>query len=534
MSAAKNLMPPVNHARMGPKVGTDTNLPQALLAAARRYGPWRHVAEDGTSGRLSYDRLLTRAFILARLLRKEGAADDKHIGLLLPTSVTMLVAFFGVLFTGRIATCLNFTAGGTAVLDACKIAQLKTILTSHLFVDRVQLAPMIESLEGAGLRVIYLEDMRGKARLADKIAGKASYLFRMLTAQHTPEQADKPAVILFTSGSEGAPKGVVLSHRNILGNIAQFTSVIDVGAWDKMFACLPMYHSFGLTVGALLPLYAGMPVFFYPSPLHYHDVPRLIRESKATLLLTTDTFLTGYAHAGKAEDFASLRYVVAGAEKLKEQTRRIWEDRFGKVIFEGYGVTETSPVISINTPDRFCPGSVGRILPQIDVRLNPVEGIAGGAELCVHGPNVMLGYMKADRPGMIQPLADGWHKTGDIVFIDPEGFLFIKGRIKRFAKVGGEMVSLALVEQAASQAYPGVLHAAVSVPHAHRGEAVVLLTERDGAEAEAIRQEIRAMGLSDLHMPRKILSVSKVPVLGSGKIDYINARVQALELLTKS
>ncbi len=531
MPDTRKPMPFMDPARKGAKVEMDNSLPRALMGAVRAYGAAAPIAQDGTGEALSYAALLSRIFVLRRLLKKEGALAAPRVGLMMPTSTTMLTAIFGVLFADRVATILNFTSGATAVLNACKIAELKTVLTSRVFVERVGLGPMIEAIEGAGVRVLYAEELAAKANRTDKIAAKLSFLFQKIAHRAAAKKANDPAVILFTSGSEGAPKGVVLSHKNILSNIAQFTAHIDVGAWDKMFACLPMYHSFGLTVGSFLPLLSGMRTVFYPSPLHYHEVPKMIRETKATILLTTDTFLTGYARMGEAADFASLRYIVAGAEKLKDQTRAIWEGLFGKVVFEGYGVTETAPVISVNTPEFYSQGSVGKVLPWIETALHPVEGIDCGAELWVRGPNVMLGYMKADAPGVIKPPKDGWHNTGDVVSLDEGGYLTIKGRIKRFAKIGGEMISLVAVEQVVSQICPGVLHAVVSVPHSRRGEAVVLLTEHEKIDPDAIRAEMRAQGLSDLSMPREILSVEKVPVLGSGKIDYITARIKALETL---
>lgn len=531
MSASKALMPSMDTNRKGAKVAIENTLPQALLAVSRTYAGTEAIVQDGTSGPVSYEALLTKIAVLGRLLKKASVTKEPRVGLMLPTSVTMLTSIFAVLFADRVATILNFTSGVSAVLNACKIAQLKGVITSRVFIERMNLGLMIEALESAGVRVFFVEELVAKATMFDKILAKLSMGLKKLTASPAPAKASDPAVILFTSGSEGAPKGVALSHRNILANIAQFTAHIDVGAWDKMFACLPMYHSFGLTVGSFLPLMSGMPTFYYPSPLHYHEVPKFIRETQATLLLTTDTFLTGYARMGAAEDFASLRYIVAGAEKLKEQTRAIWEGQFGKVIFEGYGVTETAPVISVNTPEDYSQGSVGKILPGIETSLRPVEGIDCGAELWVRGPNIMLGYMKADRPGVIQPPKDGWHNTGDVVSIDDSGFLSIKGRIKRFAKIGGEMISLVAVEQVVAQVCPGVLHAVVSVPHARRGESVVLLTEQESIDADEIRKGLRAQGLTDLYMPREILSVPKVPVLGSGKIDYITARVRALEIL---
>jgi acyl-[acyl-carrier-protein]-phospholipid O-acyltransferase/long-chain-fatty-acid--[acyl-carrier-protein] ligase len=331
--------------------------------------------------------------------------------------------------------------------------------------------------------------------------------------------ADDPAAILFTSGSEGTPKGVVLSHRNMLCNAAQAAARIDFGRTDKVFNTLPVFHSFGLTVGLVLPLVSGVPVFLYPSPLHYRVVPELVYGTNATILFGTDTFLSGYGRAAHPYDFRSVRYVLAGAESVKETTRRLWAEKFGLRILEGYGVTETAPALALNTPmfNRF--GTVGRLLPGIEARLDPVEGIEEGGRLFVRGPNVMLGYLKADRPGALVPPEDGWHDTGDIVTIDREGFVTIKGRAKRFAKIGGEMISLAAVEALASGLWPGSQSAVVAEPDPRRGERLVLVTEKQGATRAAFQAHAKARGASDLMMPTEVMVVDKLPLLGSGKAD---------------
>jgi len=525
MSQNKGLMPFMDANRRGAKVQVEETLIHAFLRARDARAVDDPIAQDAQGEPLTYDALLQQSAILSHLLGRMAQPDEQRIGLMMPTSMPMMTSFLAVQLLGRVATMLNFTAGVAAVLGACTIAQVRTVVTSRQFIERANLGLLVETLVAADLNVHYYEDLIGKIEPQDRQAEGGSEALASV-------RPDDPAVVLFTSGSEGAPKGVVLSHRNILSNIAQFTEQLDIGPWDKMFACLPMYHSFGLTVGTLLPLFSGVPTFFYPSPLHYHEVPRLIRETQSTLILTTDTFLTGYARMGKPEDFASLRYIIAGAEKLKDQTRHIWEGQFGKIIFEGYGVTETAPVVSVNAPDHYALGSVGRILPGIEVALHPVEGITCGAELWVRGPNIMLGYMKADAPGVLLPPKEGWHNTGDVVSIDENGFLTIKGRIKRFAKIGGEMISLVAIEQVASKVCPGVLHAVVSVPHARRGEAIVLLTEQEDFDADALRHALREHGMTELYMPREILFVSKVPVLGSGKLDFITARARAIELLS--
>ena len=288
-------------------------------------------------------------------------------------------------------------------------------------------------------------------------------------------------MILFTSGSEGTPKGVVLTHRNILANAAQAASRIDFHSGDKVFNVLPIFHSFGLTAGTVLPLISGVPVYFYPSPLHYRIVPELIYGSNATIIFGTDTFLGGYARTAHPYDFRSVRYCFAGAEPVKASTRETYMEKFGLRILEGYGVTETSPVISINTPMYNRSGTVGKIMPGMEYRLDPVPGIVDGGRLHVRGPNVMAGYLRAEKPGVLEAPQDGWHDTGDIVAIDEGGFVTIRGRAKRFAKIGGEMISLAAVEALAGELWKGSLAAVATVPDARKGERLVLVTDAGNA-----------------------------------------------------
>ena len=332
--------------------------------------------------------------------------------------------------------------------------------------------------------------------------------------------ADAPAAVLFTSGSEGAPKGVVLSHRNILANCAQVSAVTDFGPADRIVNAMPMFHAFGLTGGTLLPMFLGVRTFFYPSPLHYRIVPETIYDTEATIAFGTDTFLSGWARTAHPYDFRSVRMVFAGAEKLRADTRNLYFDRFGVRILEGYGVTEAGPVLALNTPMRNRFGTVGRLLPGIADRLVPVEGITAGGRLHVRGPNVMLGYLRAAAPGVLEPPPGGWFDTGDIVAIDDKGFVTILGRAKRFAKVGGEMVSLAAVEELVTGLWPDGLHAVLAQPDARKGERLVLVTTRRGAEPGALLAHAAARGTGEILVPRSIVAIDAMPLLGSGKIDY--------------
>ena len=344
-------------------------------------------------------------------------------------------------------------------------------------------------------------------------------------------RANEPAVVLFTSGSEGTPKGVVLSHRNLLANRHQLAAVVDITPRDIVLNALPVFHSFGLTGGLLLPLLSGVRTFLYPSPLHYRTVPELAYGLNATILFGTDTFLAGYARVADNYDFYACRYVFAGAERVKAETRKTWFDKFGIRILEGYGATETAPAIAVNTPMHFRAGTVGRLLPGIEHRLDAVPGIADGARLVVRGPNVMLGYLRAESPGVLQPPDGGWYDTGDIVAIDADGFVTIKGRAKRFAKVAGEMVPLGAVEEFVGKVWPDAAHAVVAIPDDKRGEQVVLVTDLKDAARAALVAAAREAGVPEMFVPRAIVKVAQVPILGTGKIDYVSAAKLAAQPL---
>jgi acyl-[acyl-carrier-protein]-phospholipid O-acyltransferase/long-chain-fatty-acid--[acyl-carrier-protein] ligase len=308
----------------------------------------------------------------------------------------------------------------------------------------------------------------------------------------------------------------------VLSNRHQLASVVDISPKDVVLNALPVFHSFGLTGGLLLPLLSGVRTFLYPSPLHYRTVPEIAYGINATILFGTDTFLAGYARVADTYDFYSVRYVFAGAERVKAETRRVWFEKFGIRILEGYGTTETSPALAVNTPMHFKAGTVGRLLPGIEHRLEPVDGISAGGRLFVRGPNVMLGYLRAERPGVLESPAGGWYDTGDIVELDPEGYVTIKGRAKRFAKVAGEMVPLGSVEEFIANVWPAAVHAVVSVPDAKRGEQLVLVTDHAEASRTALASAVRSAGLPEIFVPRSIAHVASVPLLGTGKIDYVS------------
>ncbi|MGA7786799.1 MAG: acyl-[ACP]--phospholipid O-acyltransferase, partial [Xanthobacteraceae bacterium] len=488
---------------------TDRTVIEALIEAAKLHGPGWIAVEDPVSGQLTYKRMLTAAAILGRKLMPL-APEGRALGVMLPTSNGAVVTLFAVMSAGRVPAMINFTAGATSVLAACRAAAVDTVITSRAFVEKGRLDNLVAQIEKQ-VRIVYLEDIRKTIGFPDKLSGLLHWKKPLV-----PRKPDDWAVILFTSGSEGLPKGVVLSHRNMLANVAQAAARIDFGREDKLFNVLPVFHSFGLTAGTVLPLVSGVSTYLYPSPLHYRTVPELVYGTCATVLFGTDTFLNGYARVANPYDFRSLRYVLAGAEPVKESTRLIYLEKFGLRVLEGYGVTECSPVMALNTPmfNKF--GTVGRLLPGMEAKLEKVEGVDEGGRLFIKGPNVMLGYLRADNPGVLEAPPEGWHDTGDIVAIDEQGFVAIKGRAKRFAKVGGEMVSLAAVEMLAAELWPNNATAVASIPDPRKGERLIMVTDKHGATRSEFLTYARSKHASELMFPAEIVVLDKLPMLGSG------------------
>jgi len=501
----------------------------ALLDARMRYGADTPILQDAERQPLTYGRLVLASVALGRALSRLTERGEA-VGVLLPNANAVAVTIFGLHAFGRVPAMLNFTMGADALVSACRTGKIRTVLTSRRFIALGRLERIAEGL-AEHVRLVNLEDVRKQVGLADKLCGVAvSRLPRLLRGRTAPPGS--PGAVLFTSGSEGTPKGVVLSHANFLGNVAQIAAVVEITGADRVVNPLPVFHSFGLTAGLFLPLLAGVPTCLYPSPLHYHAVAELVAELKATLLFATDTFLVGYARAAPERELESLRYAVAGAEPVRDSTRRLYLDRFDVRILEGYGATETAPVLAVNTPTHLRPGTVGRFLPGIEHRLEPVEGVSEGGRLLVRGPNVMLGYYLSDQPGALQPPPEGWHDTGDIVSVDGDGYVRIIGRAKRFAKIGGEMISLAAVEANASRLWPEDAHAAVALPDLRKGERIVLLTSRAGARREEFITFAHAHGISELTVPRIVLWVEEIPTLGSGKADYAAVKRMAENALS--
>lgn len=500
--------------------------PGTVLAAVQETAqrqPRHVILEDASHAWLTYRRLMTGVRVLAagwpRILGPDPNNQSARVGILLPNVNTMPVVLLSLWAAGKVPAILNFSTGAATMATCARLAQLPVILTSRQFLERAKLD--IRPLEQAGIRLVYLEEVRASVTRWQKIRGLIATLsHRPLGGTMNPEET---AVLLFTSGSEGTPKGVKLSHRNLLANIRQMLAITDMTDADRLFNALPLFHSFGLTVGLLLPLMRGLYTFLYPSPLHYRMIPSAIYDRNCTILLGTNTFLNGYARKAHPYDFRGLRYLFAGAEKLQEATATYWARQFGIRILEGYGATECSPVIAVNTPQAPRFGSVGRLMPAMECRFESMEGVPEGGRLLVRGPNIMQGYVNPDADAKFQALG-GWYDTGDLARMDEDGFLVLLGRLKRFAKVSGEMVSLTAVEEALAGAFPKYgLRCQVAVlsrPDEDKGEALIAVTNEHKLTLEEIRATIKAKGMTNLCVPRELKHVREIPKLGTGKINH--------------
>ncbi len=496
-----------------------TNFFDSFLQAIDRFGAKTPLIEDLNEKEENYKELLKKSLALGRIACKVSDAGEA-VGVLMPNVTNTVALILGMSAFDRIPAMLNYTAGSNGIQNACHAAQVKTVISSRAFIAKAKLEPVIDALEG--LNIIYLEDLRTQFGIMDK-------LWLMLFALHFPKavmhkaKPDDTGVILFTSGSEGKPKGVALSHRNVLSNIAQINAILDFNPTDKFLMALPIFHAFGFT-GSMLTVLNGIKIMVFPSPLLYKIIPETIYDKRCTVLFSTNTFLKQYAKFAHPYDFNHTRYVIAGAEKLNEEVRELYLEKFGRRILQGYGSTECSPVLAVNTPMANLNGSVGQFVPGLQYKCEPVPGIQEGGTLMVKGPNIMQGYYLYDNPGVLVPPPDGWYDTGDIVEVDEKGYCHIKGRAKRFAKVAGEMVSLETVEAIANAASPEHQHAAVTQPDPQRGEMIVLATTDSELKREHLLTSAQTLGSTELAIAKRLLLIDEVPVLGTGKTDYTSLK----------
>jgi acyl-[acyl-carrier-protein]-phospholipid O-acyltransferase/long-chain-fatty-acid--[acyl-carrier-protein] ligase len=496
----------------------------AFLDAKATFGPRYRLVEDVRMQEESYGSLLRMAVGMARLLRR-CTAECEIVGVMTPNAAPTLALILGLSALKRVPAMLNYTAGAEGLRAACSAAGIKNIIASRAFLDRARLGPLLAQM--SEVRIHYLEDLKESLGFIDKLSIFVQQFMPGLIT--VAQRCDDPAIVLFTSGSEGKPKGVVHTHASILSNVAQIRALADFTPLDKFMIALPVFHSFGLTCGAILPLVSGCKVFLYPTPLHYRVIPELVYDRNCTVLFGTSTFLGNYGKYAHPYDFGRLRYVVAGAEKLSDEVRNLWIEKFGIRVLEGYGVTECAPVVAVNVPMACRIGSVGQFVPGVDYRLEAVPGVSDAGLLYVRGPNIMRGYLLFDTPGVIRSdaLQDGWYNTGDIVSVDDADFVHIRGRVKRFAKIAGEMISLEVVERIAGKAAPGFAHAASTRADAAKGEAIVLFTQAPALTRDQLMAAAKSIGAPELAVPRVLISIPEIPLLGTGKTDYVTLKEMA-------
>jgi acyl-[acyl-carrier-protein]-phospholipid O-acyltransferase/long-chain-fatty-acid--[acyl-carrier-protein] ligase len=495
---------------------------EAFLDAKKTFGSRYRLVEDVRMQEESYGSILKMSLALARILRPM-TRENEIIGVMTPNAAPTLGLILGLSAIKRVPAMLNYTAGVDGIQAACTAANITKIIASRAFIEKARLQSVVDRL--SAIEVCYLEDLKGRFNWTDRLWVMGKYFFPRSALE--VQGSFDPAIVLFTSGSEGKPKGVVHSHASLLSNVAQVRSVADFSPIDKFMIALPVFHSFGLTCGVVMPLVSGCKVFLYPSPLHYRIIPELVYDRNCTVLFGTSTFLGNYGKFAHPYDFGRLRYVVSGAEKLSDDVRTLWIEKFGIRVLEGYGVTECAPVVAVNTPMACRSRTVGQLVPGMEFRLEPVPGIDTGGVLHVKGPNIMKGYLTYDRPGVLQPpssIGFGWHCTGDLVFLDEDDFVHIRGRVKRFAKIAGEMVSLEVVESLAAQAMPGFSHAASTRTDAAKGEAIVLFTTASDLTRDKLSATAKVLGLPELAVPRVIVTLKEIPALGTGKTDYVRLK----------
>ena len=490
-------------------------LHEMFIRTAKRFEKKLAIIDRATNQRVSYKDVLLRALILSSKLK---GREEGFVGIMVPTSAGCIYATLAVLMSGRTPVMINYSTGAA---DNCRDAQrrlaFRTILTSRALLERIK-CPVIDGM-------VCLEDLAKQVSIFDKVKGALrSHTSAARIIRSLPDgDESQDAVILFTSGSEREPKAVPLTHLNIRANLEGIAQVIDFGPDDVMLANLPLFHVFGLTVNLWLPLERGMTIVTYPNPLEFRSVCSAIREEKTTVMVGTPAFLTGYLQKSEPGDFASVRLLITGADKCPDHLRRGYWDKHQIILLEGYGTTETSPVISVNTPAHNRPGSVGQALPNVQVRLENYETgeeceINRIGKVLVKGPSVMRGYFD-DFEATSLHIRHGWYDTGDMGFMDDDGYLWHVGRLRRFLKIAGEMVSLVKVEDVLEKLLPEDCSCCVvEVPDALRGARIVAAVTAQVDEKGILAQ--MAEVLPRFSLPKEFVVLPELPKMSSGKLDF--------------
>jgi acyl-[acyl-carrier-protein]-phospholipid O-acyltransferase/long-chain-fatty-acid--[acyl-carrier-protein] ligase len=482
---------------------------------AKKYPGKLAIRDKTTKKDVTYERALIGALILSS---KFSRYDKGFLGIMIPTTAGCALANVATLMSGRIPVMINYSTGAEANAKyAQKKCHFKTIITSKALLEKIS-CPFVEGM-------VFIEDLMAGVTLLDKIGAalKAKMPQGLLLNMIHNGKEDDTCVILFTSGSEKDPKAVQLTHRNISSNIISFGTMIGLTSDDIILANLVFFHVFGLTVDLWVPFIYGMTMVTYSNPLDFQAISTIAREEKPTIMVGTPSFFWGYLQKSEPGDFKSLRLMMAGADKCPDALRDGFMKKHGIVLMEGYGATETSPVISVNTPDANKPGSIGKIIPDVTVRIENFEtgvdcrtGETG--KIMVKGDLVMKGYYD-DQALTDEVLKDGWYNTGDMGYFDNEGYLYHAGRFKRFAKIGGEMVSLVKVENIMEKYLPeGVVCCIVDIPNDKKGSYIVA-----AVSAEVHKMEILRKMMSDLPsiaLPREFIVLDAIPMMSTGKVDF--------------
>lgn len=512
-------------------------LGRLFLSTARRH-PFRFAMGDARVPKMNFLEARTRTVFLARRLMPLWK-DQRMVGVLLPPSVPGALVNFAAALCGKVPVNLNYTAS-REILDSCaQQCGLKTVVTSRAFLERVKLEVPGEA--------IFVEDLIARPRFTEKITALViSWLFpaRLLEralGQRTRPHLDDLATVIFSSGSTGDPKGVMLSHYNLASNIEQVAQVFPLNGSDRVLGVLPFFHSFGFTMTLWMPTARGVGVIYHPNPLDLAAVSEIARKYRITFLLATPTFLQAYLRRCSPEDFGSVQFVMVGAEKLPERLAQAFEDRFGIRPLEGYGCTECSPVVSVNIRDFRAPGfrqagakrgTIGHPLPGVSARIVDVETmellpLGQPGLLLVAGPNIMQGYLgKEEKTADV--LRDGWYVTGDIARLDEDGFIEITDRLSRFSKIGGEMVPHIKIEEKLHELAEATEQSFVvtGIPDEKKGERLVVLHNLPEEKLKEVLEKLGRSDLPNLWLPRpnQFFRVSEFPHLGTGKLDLRRIR----------
>ncbi len=522
----------------------ECNLGYALLLGLKKHGTTNHVIDGKDGGELRFDKVLAAAIVLS--LHIKSQTKKKRVGIILPPCPVALIANIAVLLAGKTPVNLNFTAGRAAVESAIKQSDMDCYLTADTFVRKMQGFPW-PPLKHLTMLERLMPSLQNKIRLWYVISKLLPARLLALKLGLSRTGGNTEATLLFTSGTVGDPKGVVLTHRNLIANVTQFSSRLNLKSSDSILACLPLFHSFGCTVTLWYPVIQGLNLVTYPTPLETRKIADLVQKHRISLLITTPTFLRGYLRGVNREQLASVKMVVTGAEKLPRSVADAFEAKFGKTVFEGYGLTETSPASNVNLPEPepigdehshpvipACrPGSVGHLLPGLAVRItHPETGerqpLHQSGIIWFKGANVFNGYLNDPKRTADVLDKEGWFRSGDVGRMDLDGFLYIEGRLSRFSKIAGEMVPHETVEEAVIKAL-GLENESTrrivitGVPDVEKGEALVLISNVPGPpehlEIVELRYRLLDSGVPALWIPKKMVRVEDIPVLASGKLD---------------